>query len=81
MHSTVLIIISSTLKEDIGSGGVSLQKLEVGDDLRVGFPSNSIVIQIVALPWQLFHDDRIGYVLIYWPSVLSRLRPIVSCTE
>ena len=80
MHSTVLIVISSTLKEDIGCVGVSLHKHEIEDDLRVGFPSNSIGILIALFPWQSLMMEIEMYRFIS-PSVLSCLRPIVSCTE
>ena len=51
MH--LIVLISSTVKEDVRCNDVSLHKLERGDYLRVGFIRNNIGFQIAALPWQL----------------------------
>ena len=54
------------MKEDIVSGGVSLQKLEVGDDLRVGFPT--VTVLLFRLSFYLGNCSTIEldmYVLIY----------------
>ena len=48
------------MKEDIGCNGVSLHKLELGDNLRVGFPGNNIGIQIAVLPRQLLMEFGIA---------------------
>ena len=52
MHSIVLI--SSTVKEEIGCEDVSLHKLELGDDLlaKGRMSSTNIRIQIAVLPWR-----------------------------
>ena len=47
------VLVSSTVKEDVGCNDILLHKLELGDNLKAGFPRNNIGIQIAASPWQL----------------------------
>ena len=42
MH--LIVLISSTVKEDVGCNDVSLHKLERGDNLRVGFTLVTILV-------------------------------------
>ena len=42
MH--LIMLISSTVKKDVGCNDLSLHKFELGDNLRVGFPRNNIGI-------------------------------------
>ena len=54
MHSIESIesidLISSTVKRDTGCNEISMHKLESGDILRIGYPSNHIGVQVAVLP-------------------------------
>ena len=59
------MLISSTVKEDVGCNDVSLHQLELENTPRVGFPRNKIGIQIAALPWQLLVVES-GIAILPW---------------
>ena len=63
MH--LIVLISSTVKAGVGYNDVSLHKLELGNNLRVGFPRNNVGIQITALPWQLLMVE-FGIAILPW---------------
>ena len=50
MH--LVVLISSTVKEDVGCNDVSPHKLELRDNLRVGFPRTNIIL-VFRLPLHL----------------------------
>ena len=56
MNIQSIVLSSLTVKQDIGCYGVSLHKLEFGDDLRIRVPSVTTSIQVAVLPWQLMKD-------------------------
>ena len=89
-------LISSTVKRDTSCNEISLHKLESGDILRIGYPSNHIGVQVAVLPWKLLRMlfgiavspwqltallMEFGVCRFTWPSVSSCSGPVVPFTE